>query len=328
MAKYTQLNRLDRRKIYLLKEQGLSKKEIAERIGCHRSTIYRELKRNKDSITEYYWPDTAEQLAHTRHHGRQRKIVSDTPLYHYILRHLKQGWSPEQIAGRLKCQQKPYSVCHETIYQFVYERSNKDWFYYLPRKKPQRGKRYGRKTGSGKYLNIRLIHERPEEVHSRNTFGHWEADTIGFATNAYLNISTLVERKSRYIKLIKNRSRKSKEVMPAIRKLINSSAHKAWKTITFDQGSEFANHQAIELKSKCKTYYCEPHSPWQRGSNENMNGRLRRYLPRDINIANIQQHELEQIEKKINNLPRKCLQFKTPREVFSQHWKAVCRSYF
>jgi len=195
-------------------------------------------------------------------------------------------------------------------------------------KKPQRGKRYGRKIGSGKYSGIRLIHERPQEVQWRESFGHWEADTIGFATSPYVNVTTLVERKSRYTKLIKNTSRKSKVVMPAIEKLMNSSAHKVWKTITFDQGSEFANHQAIESNSKCKTYYCDPHSPWQRGNNENMNGRLRYYLPRHIEITHIQQKELVQIEKKINNLPRKCLQFKTPREVFSQHWKAVCRSYF
>jgi len=134
MVKYAQLNRLDRRRIYLLKQQGFSKQEIAERVGCHRSTIYRELKRNQDPVTGYYWPDTAEQLARTRHQGRKPKIVSDTRLYYYILRHLKDGWSPEQIAGRLKQKPKSYSVCHETIYRYIYERSYKGWYYFLPRK--------------------------------------------------------------------------------------------------------------------------------------------------------------------------------------------------
>ena len=197
---------------------------------------------------------------------------------------------------------------------------------YLAKGKKQRGKRYGRKVGSGKYVGIRLIEQRPKEVKTRRIIGHWEGDTIGFGSSKYENITTLVERKTRLTKLIKNSSRVSDEVMNSIKRYIDKLPRKLGKTLTLDQGSEFANFRLVERQTKCKVYFCQAHSPWQRGTNENTNGRLRRYLPRDIEIEKINQEMLEKLEKKINNSPRKCLGFKYPREALQADCKKICRN--
>ena len=155
---------------------------------------------------------------------------------------------------------------------------------YLAKGKKQRGKRYGRKVGSGKYVEISLIEQRPKEVKTGRVIGHWEGDTIGFGSSKYENITTLEERKTRFTKRIKNSSRVSNEVMNSIKIFINKLPRKLGRTLTLDQGYEFANFRLIEKNTKCKVYFCYAHSPWQRGTNENTNGRLRRYLPRNIEI--------------------------------------------
>ncbi len=140
-------------------------------------------------------------------------------------------------------------------------------------------------------------------------------------------VTTLVERKSRIVFLIKNNSKHSCGVMQKIKGKFLNLPEKMCKTITFDQGSEFADYKQLEQQLKCKVYYCETHSPWQKGSNENMNGRLRFYLPREANIAKISQKELDTIASKVNHCPRKCLGFKTPNELFIQQYKNDCRTW-
>jgi len=328
MKVYTHLSLKERRRIYVFKDMKLTPLEIAKRLGRHRSTIYRELKRNSEG--NYYLPDTAHRLTQSRCKKPSFRITTNTALYDYILRRLKDSWSPEQISGRMKLENKPYYACPETIYRYIYRRSNKGMYRCLARKKPQRGTRYGRKVGSGKFAGIRLIDQRPIEIETRQNIGHWEGDTIGFSSSKYENITTLVERKIRYVKLIKNSNRTSNEVMGSIKGLIKqgSCPKKLWKTLTFDQGSEFADFRTIDRETKCKTYFCNPHSPWQRGTNENMNGRLRRYLPRETRIQDITQNRLDQLSKKLNNLPRKCLGFMTPREALLLNCKTICRTSF
>jgi len=292
----------------------------------HRCTIYREIKRNSSS--EFYLPDTAHRRAQGRKHGRYRKIIPDTALYYYILNKLKKGWSPEQISGRMRLQKKPYYVCHETIYRYIYRgRKNNAWFQYLFRAKPRRGKRKGRKHGSGKFSFLhKLIEHRPKNIECRKEYGHWEGDTIAFSSSKYKNITTLVERKSRYLVMHKNENRKSSHVMKSIRKIIDAAKKKAFKTITFDQGSEFAHFRVLETKSACQTWYCQPHSPWQRGTNENTNGYWRRYLPRTLDIENCSNSKVQKICKNINNLPRKLLGYRTPKEVMKKDIGSFCRN--
>lgn len=290
MGEYTHLSITDRRRFYTFLEMGLSVLEIAQRLGKHRSTLYRELNRNKEP--EGYLPKVAQLKTEERaKQKRLSKIEKDGYLRDYVVRSLKKGWSPEQISGRMKFHKLTIYVCPETIYQFVYQSRNKELYHCLPYKKPKRQKRYSRYKSPCRYGKIRLITERPKDIAIRKRFGHWEGDTIQFKGTKEKVVTTLVERKSRMVCLIKNDRKYSHGVMDKIKEKLKTLPEKMCKTITFDQGIEFADYRHLEQETKCKVYYCEIHSPWQKGSNENMNGRLRWYLPRETDIAKITQEE-------------------------------------
>ena len=175
-------------------------------------------------------------------------------------------------------------------------------------------------------LARRNISHRSEEINSRSTLGHWEGDTIRFPKDQKTCVTTLVERKSRYVWLRKNKDGRSETVMNHILNAIKLSPKKMWGSLTFDQGREFMSYRMVERQTKCKVFFCDPHSPWQRGSNENMNGRLRRFLPKKFKIDGINQRTLDRIAIQANNTPRKCLNYQTPEEVMTQHWKSLCRT--
>ncbi len=324
MGDYTHLSISDRRRFYTLLEMKLPIAAIAKKLTKHRSTLYRELNRNSEP--EGYFPKVA-QLK-TQERAKQKhpsKLQTDGVLRDYVVRSLKKGWSPEQISGRMKYHKLSFYVCHESIYQFVYQSKNKEFYHCLPYKKPKRQKRYSRQKSPCRYGKIRLITERPEDIATRKRFGHWEGDTIQFKSTKEKVVTTLVERKSRMVYLIKNNRKYSHGVMDKIKEKFKPLPQKMCKTITFDQGIEFADYRHLEQERRCKVYYCETHSPWQKGSNENMNGRLRWYLPREADIAKITQEELDQLAAKMNRCPRKCLGYKTPNEVFIQQYKNDCR---
>jgi IS30 family transposase len=324
VGNYTQLSITDRRRLYTFLEMGLSITEIAKKLSRHRSTLYRELNRNKE--LEGYLPVVAHKKAYDRNkQGRKSKLQKDPTLHEYVLRGLKKGWSPEQISGRMKYQKITYYACPETIYQYIYNTNHEKLYHYLVYKKPKRRKRFSRKPRRCRFGEFRLITQRPNDIASRTRFGHWEGDTIQFSGTKVKVVTTLVERKSRMIYLIKNNSKHSRGVMDKIKQKFEILPRKMCKTITFDQGCEFADNSYLEQQIKCKVYYCEAHSPWQKGSNENMNGRLRWHLPRTTEIANITQVQLDQLADKMNRLPRKCIGFKTPNEMFIQQFKNDCR---
>jgi transposase, IS30 family len=326
MGNYTHLTVTDRRRLYVFFEMGLSMTKIAKRLSKHRSTLYRELNRNKEP--EGYFPVVAHQKTQARsEQNRTQKLRKNGILRDYIVRSLKKGWSPEQISGRMKYQKVNFYACPETIYQFIYSTKNKALYHYLAYKKTRRQRHYARKKQACRYGKIRLITQRPEEVATRQRFGHWEGDTIQFKDVKEKVVTTLVERKSRLVYLIKNNSKHSRGVMSKISDQFNTLPKKMFKTITFDQGIEFADYRYLEQETTGKVYYCETHSPWQKGSNENMNGRLRWYLPKDADIAKITQEDLDQLAKKMNHCPRKCLGFKTPHELFIQQYKNDCRTW-
>ena len=304
---------------------GLSVNTISQKLSRHRSTLYREIRRNKESGS--YFPVLAHQKAIQRaSNGRISKLKGNGYLRDYVVRSLKKGWSPEQISGRMKYQKLTIYVCPETIYQYVYKSKNKDLYYCLHYKQPKRHKRYARKKHQCRFGgDMRLITERPSDINMRARFGHWEGDTIQFIGNKKKVVTTLVERKSRMVLLIKNNSKHSRGVMEKISNKFENLPQKMCKTITFDQGVEFADYSYLENKMKCNVYYCETHSPWQKGSNENMNGRLRRYLPSTTIIDQIEQKELDYLADKMNLCPRKCLGYKMPKEVFIQQYKNDCR---
>jgi IS30 family transposase len=303
---------------------GLSISAIAKRLSKHRSTLYRELNRNRED--EGYLPKTAQLKTEERaKQKRPGKLEKDGYLRDYVVRSLQKGWSPEQVSGRMKFHKLTIYVCHETIYQFVYRSKNKELYHCLPYKKSKREKRYIRQKSPCRYGKMRLITQRPQDISTRKRFGHWEGDTIQFKGTKEKVVTTLVERKSRMVFLIKNNRKYSQGVMDKIKNKLEKLPTKMRKTITFDQGCEFADYQSLEQQMKCKVYYCETHSPWQKGSNENMNGRLRWHLPRETDIDKITQEDLDQLAAKMNRCPRKCLGYKTPNEVFIQQYKNDCR---
>lgn len=324
MSNYTHLSKNERQRLYIYLEMGLSIRSISEKLSRHRSTLYREIKRNKES--DNYLPGVADQKANSRaFSGRRSKLERDGYLRDYVVKALKKGWSPEQISGRMKYQKLTIYVCPETIYQYVYQSKDKALYHCLPYKQPKRHKRYARKKHQCRFGDMRLITERPADIHTRERFGHWEGDTIQFVGNKKKVITTLVERKSRMVFLMKNNSKHSRGVMEKISDKFEGLPQQMCKTITFDQGSEFADYRYLEGKMACRVYYCETHSPWQKGSNENMNGRLRRYLPSTTLIDHCSQAELDLLANKMNLCPRKCLGYKMPKELFIQQYKNDCR---
>lgn len=298
---------------------------IAKRIGRHRSTIYRELGRN--TSFGIYMPLLAHNQAKQRHPQQGNKIQVNDDLNQYVLDGLTKGWSPEQISGRMKKDETTFYACAESIYRYIYRNKHLELYKLLPGRNPKRLSRSGRNSRI-KRLHIlrRNICNRPSEINAREFLGHWEGDTIRFPHSEKSCVTTLVERKSRYVYLRKNQDKKTETVINHIFKAIQLKPITFWRTLTLDQGSEFMSFRTIERNTKCKIFFCDPHSPWQRGSNENMNGRLRRYLPKDLKIDGINQDELDRIAATVNNTPRKCLGYHTPSEMISQRRTRVCRT--
>ena len=324
MGKYTHLSITDRRRLHIFLEMKLPIAEIAKRLSRHRSAIYREIERNQEegAYSHGIAQDKTEERSQQK---RVTKLESDGVIRDYVIRSLRKGWSPEQISGRMKYQKLTFYVCPETIYQFIYKSKNKELYHLLAYKKPKRRRRFARIKRPCRYGKIRLITQRPDDITTRKRFGHWEGDTIQFKGHREKVVTTLVERKSRMVYLIKNSSKHSHGVMNKIKMKFESLPEKMFKTITFDQGSEFAAYRDLEVQLKGRVYYCEAHSPWQKGSNENMNGRLRWHLPSETDITKITQEELDELAVKMNRCPRKCLGYKTPQEVFIQQYKNDCR---
>lgn len=300
---------------------------IAERSGRHRSTIYRELKRNKVSSEAHYMPGLAHQMAAARHPHLPNKLDTNKELNKYVLDGLNKSWSPEQISGRLKLINKKFSTCPESIYRYVYRDKKKKLYQLLPRKKSKRKVR-SKRSAYKKYTQMdrRNISTRPTEASCRSNAGHWEGDTIRFKKSQKTCVTTLAERKSRLVVLLKNNNKKSETVVNKICKKIKKFPKKKFASLTLDQGTEFSNFLTIERQTTCTVYFCDPHSPWQRPTNENTNGRVRLFLPKKFEIDKINQKHLDKISDKMNNTPRKCLGYLTPIEIFMQHQKAICRT--
>jgi IS30 family transposase len=318
---YRQLTFEERRVIFRLVQAKISIGGIADRLGRHRSTIYREIGRNEFrevKLYRGYYPVTAHDSARQRRQ-RQRKLIRDACLREQVLARLALGWSPEQIAGRLR-HADDRRLCHETIYQFVYGPEGRalELHRHLLRARRQRRRRFGRKPLSRKIPVERSITHRPTSIARREQIGHWEGDLLIFRqAHGRANLTSLVERKSRLIRLVRNSDRRSAGVVGAIGEALADLPAEARRSITFDRGSEFLAYDHLASQHGIVTWFCDPHAPWQKGSIENVNGRLRRFLPGEINIAALTPAELNEVETRMNSTPRKCLGFMTPAEAFA-----------
>ena len=304
---YVHLCRAERDEIFRLLKGGISRRKIATILGRNVSTVIREIRRNSEPIG--YLPDTAQRKAYERRVKGTFKIDRYPALKSALLEGLRERWSPEQIAAT--CYGKA-TFCHETIYRYIYHApwAIKHGLYaFLWREKPRRSKRRCRKSRS-KIPGRTSIHTRSDHINNRNHYHHWEADLMHFKKQKH-NLITVVERKSRFLLIVNNPDgKKANAVATRLREAITPFKP---KSITLDNGLEFAEHQSLPAK----TFFCDPYSSWQKGSVENANGLIRRWLPKSYQGV-ITNKMLENIQNIINNRPRKILNWKTPAQVFNR----------
>ena len=309
---YTRISLCEREIIYKLNLEKKSLIEIARIIGRGKSSISRELARCKDSDLGYI-PDRAEEQAKQRKRRNTERFRSAALLL-LVEEKLRIGWSPEQISGRLKNETSSLKISYETIYKFAYSKEGKalGWPKLLPRKQPTRLKKLDRKPKREIIPNAIPISSRPANIDGRSKIGHWEGDLVIFTCFKSNNLTTLVERKSRFAKLVCNGSKLTASVVGGINGTFKSLPRTSVESITFDRGTEFCSHEKLGIN----TYFCDPHSPWQKGGVENFNGRIRRFLPKSFDHKLLTQELANQVENIVNHQPRKCLNFRTPFEVF------------
>ena len=314
---YDQLDIDERYELYRLHDAGTTVREIGRLMGRSSSTISRELRRNALPRGEYK-PGSADRIALSRCR-RLSRIERLNPLRSYVGDSLAMGWSPEQIAGRLRLEGSEHTAGVETIYRFIYRPAvrREKLHRFLPRAKATRGRRYFKRRRAP-ILGRRSIHQRPKTVALRHEFGHWESDLMQFRIQRG-NLLTLCERKTRFTLTAPLKTKLAAETGTEIIKVLGALPQGARKTVTFDNGGEFAQHQRLEAALGVVVYFCDPHSPWQRGTIENTNGILRRDMPRKTDITNYTVQDISDITWAINSTPRKCLGYKTPAEAFLEN---------
>lgn len=322
MQKKKKISGSERDQIAVMLASGLSLRDIAKELDRGVSSISDEIKRN--SVKEEYKSIATNSLSLQRNRqSRKTNPLKNPKIFSLVFDKLREGWSPEQIAGRLKRLNKGKTViCHETIYQYIYspEGKKRHLHEYLVRHHRKRRPWYGRylyRRGIANRVNIRL---RPEEINNKKTFGHWEADTVEGKAHQK-GIQTLLERKTRFYqaKLLLNID--SEFGVKAQKDILVSFPKKARKSVTFDNGRENYNHLKLQRWLDIKTYFCDPNCAWQKGSNEYHNGILRRYIPKKVDLTELTQSDLNAIVEEINNQPKKCLDYQTPREAFRKELK-------
>lgn len=318
MKKYNQLNLEDRERIAILKAKGKSSREIANKLSRSHSTVLRELSRNgAPSNGAYYLPQQADKRAKDRKiAAAKRDRLKNGTILSYIEAKLKLGWSPEQIAGRLPLEHPDLRISHEAIYQYIYT-CKPSLIGYLPRRhKKRRGKGFYRKPRGFHIANKISIAERPEWINDRSEFGHWEADSaVCYGHHAALNV--LTERKSRFVQITKISRKTAEHTADAVQLRLSQYSPGARRTITYDNGSENSQHECTNDKLCTQSYFCLPYHSWEKGTVENTIGLIRRFIPKGWDIDSIQSLFIRRIEFLLNNRPRKCLEFRTPLEVFN-----------
>lgn len=322
---YTELSIEERVTIQIGQYQNLSQREIARLLGRSPSTISRELRRNT-APTEGYAACKAQALTRERRKVccPSRKLVPGNELFELIILLLRERFSPEQIAGKLRLMKINFEeayVCRETIYNAIYAlpvgELRKELIMCLRQGKSTRRPRSGGVDRRGQIPDMVSIHVRPPEVEDRQMPGHWEGDLIKGKDNASA-VGTLVERTSGYLILVKMRDATATSAVEGFSAALNSMPLEVRKSMTYDQGREMAKHAELTQKTGVAIYFCDPHSPWQRGSNENINGLIRQYLPKGTDLSKHSQKELDAISYQMNIRPRKRFGFKCPIEVITE----------
>ena len=318
---YHHLTMEDRNVIYRMRFLGHSKAEIARCLGCHRGTIGRECKRNAMGDGRYE-AQSAQTRANSRRRAHLRRPKTGQPrLMAYVRERLTDRWSPEQIGGRLSVRPPPdlegLSISPTTIYRWIWsdpERTRQFRPFLRIAHKPRR-KPYGKPSRQGQILGKRSIKERPTEANERTELGHWEGDTmVGQGRRGYL--VTCADRTSRYLIARKVEACAAAPVAERLQQTIRKLPAEKRRSLTLDNGREFARPIELEKKLDLPIYFAHPYHAWERGTNENTNGLLRQYLPKGTDLSQVPEEQLRSHVRQINHRPRKCLGFLTAFEAF------------
>jgi IS30 family transposase len=317
MGEYKHLNLEEREILFAGRESGKSFREIGERLGRDHSTLSREWRRNA-KYGKPYIPCKAHAKAEKRGKEQREKAPLKEPLiFLYVREHLRMGWSPEQISGRLPIDHPSKHICTESIYQYVYHPRNKEekLWQYLPSKKKKRIKKNGRSIKrKGKIPNAQSIDKRPRSVNKRRKVGHWETDNMEGKKSDESVVSVNTERVSRYTLIDKLTDRGAAPKTDTIKDRLLDFPKPARRSLTADNGKENTNHEEITDYLSMPVYFCHAYHSWEKGTVENTIKRIRRYIPKGESIDPIPGKEIKMIEDKMNHTPRKCLQFLTPYE--------------
>lgn len=318
---YTHLTPTERGQMQALQESGCSQAEIARCLGRHRSTIKRELERNGAASGGYRAAQAQRAYGVRRQACRRTRSLDHAPLRRYVFEKMTEGWSPEQIAGRLWREfpgQPRMRVSHETIYRTLYEvpAFGRPLIPCLRQRRPRRRKRGQRKPVRPFIPNRLGIEARPPEVDALARYGDWEGDLV-LGAGQRGAVLTLVERKSLFLCARKLDSKSAAGAAGAAIDALMPLPAQARQTITFDNGSEFAHHEHITRKTRAIVYFAHPYAAYERGRNENTNGLLRQYLPKKTSFEHLQEQQLQRIAEELNNRPRKTLDYRTPAETLA-----------
>lgn len=306
----------ERELLYRLRHKGKSKAEIAELLGRHRSTVYRELERNTGQ--RGYRPKQAQRLADQRRLAcRRPRKMEDSDVHQYVQERLEKGWSPDQIAGRSRrdsSRRRSRCLSRQTIYNWIDDRAPQ-WRLWLRRggRPPER---------RGKLNDCVRISGRPDVINRRCRYGDWEGDTM-VGKGRRSSLVTLVERKSGYARIGRADNMKAKTTRRVTERRMKDLPAPLRRSVTFDNGKEFAEHRRLAQTLGLEIYFALPYRSWQRGTNENTNGLLRQFFPKGTDFSRISHREVARVEALLNERPRKRLDYRTPAEILS---KRLCRN--
>lgn len=316
--KYTQLKESERVMIEILLEEGKSIRYISKRLGRNVGTVSREIKRNKNQNSGQYLAVKANKKAVKRLQDQRYKAPLKNPkIFLYVRQKLREFWTPEEIAGRLSIDFPDESIHHETIYRYIYNSKKTrgmKLYKYLKNHRKKRMIKFGRKVHKSKIKDMIRIDERDKSILLRTEVGHWETDNMGGKVRDISAFCGSIERKTRYSILDVLEDRKAVTKTESLVTDLELFPQKFVETITTDNGSENSDHKQWSSKINTKVYFCNPYHSWEKGSVENMFTRVRRYIPKGTSIDLISKQQAKLIQNKLNNTPRKCLNYLTPNE--------------
>ena len=319
--RYLQLTLQEREKIFALRARGKTATDIAEVLGRNKSTISRELRRNRAPTYNRYSAHSANKRAalRTGRRGRKPKLANKKLRRHVVTMLLKEQWSPEIIAGQITKKFPGSCISHETIYKFIYDVRNpqrKKLIEALTRQYRRRKRRgYSRRHCKTHIPSRRSIQERPAQAQDRKQAGHWEVDTM-VSRKSLAAIGIILERRARYVKLAKLRRKSARLLRAAINRRLGRIPEHMRRTITYDNGSENTEHLLVNKRIGTESFFCDPYHSYEKGSIEQAIGLLRRWIPKGCDLSKVSSRLLKKIEKRINARPRKCLQYHTPSEIY------------